>query len=187
MMRRLMDMLTRRRLSGEEYARRVGVSVGNGCRIATYRFGSEPYLISIGDRTRVSRDVVFITHDGSVWHHRVQVPDLDVFGKITIGSDCYIGPNVYILPGVEIGDGCVIGANSVVTKSVPPGSVAAGNPIRYLGATQDYYAKMERFNAGTKGLDPGAKKERLLAMDSDRFLKKPMLNRPMLNREGTKQ
>ena len=36
------------------------------------------------------------------------------------------------MPGVEIGDGCVVGAGAVVTKSVPPGSVVAGNPAKII-------------------------------------------------------
>jgi len=51
---------------------------------------------------------------------------------ITIGNDVWIGRRVIILPGVVIGDGCVIGAGAVVTKSLPPYSVAVGNPARIV-------------------------------------------------------
>jgi Hexapeptide repeat of succinyl-transferase len=49
---------------------------------------------------------------------------------IIVGDDCWIGGHVTILAGVEIGKACVIGANSVVTKSIPPYSVAYGSPAR---------------------------------------------------------
>ena len=49
-----------------------------------------------------------------------------------IGRNCFIGGRAMILPGVEIGDGCIVGAGAVVTKSVPPGSIVAGNPARIL-------------------------------------------------------
>lgn len=51
---------------------------------------------------------------------------------IAIGSDCWIGGGAIILPGVKIGDKSVIGAGSVVTRDVPAGVVAAGNPCRVL-------------------------------------------------------
>ena len=51
---------------------------------------------------------------------------------VTIGNDVWIGSRVTILPGVTIGDGCVIGASAVVSKDIPPYSVAVGNPIRIV-------------------------------------------------------
>jgi chloramphenicol O-acetyltransferase type B len=53
-------------------------------------------------------------------------------GDVTIGSDVWIGANVMLLSGTEIGDGAVIGAGSVVAGSIPPYSIAAGNPCRVL-------------------------------------------------------
>ena len=57
----------------------------------------------------------------------------DEYGKpITIGSNCWIASNVTIAGGVTIGEGCVIGAGSVVTRDIPPHSLAAGNPCRVI-------------------------------------------------------
>jgi acetyltransferase-like isoleucine patch superfamily enzyme len=51
---------------------------------------------------------------------------------VTIGNDCWIGGQTTILPGVTIGNGCTIGAGSVVTKDIPPFSVAIGSPARVI-------------------------------------------------------
>lgn len=55
------------------------------------------------------------------------------FGKpVQIGSDVWVGGGAIICPGVTIGAGTVIGAGSVVTRDIPPGVVAVGNPCRVL-------------------------------------------------------
>lgn len=60
------------------------------------------------------------------------------FGKpIEIGSDVWVGGGAIIVAGVRVGDGAVIGAGSVVTRDVPPGVFAAGNPCRVIRAIDD--------------------------------------------------
>lgn len=51
---------------------------------------------------------------------------------ITLGDDCWLGGGVIVCPGVTIGDRCIVGAGAVVTRDLPSGSVAAGNPARIL-------------------------------------------------------
>lgn len=52
--------------------------------------------------------------------------------NVEIGEYCWIGEKVMILPGVTIGDWCIIGAGSVVNKSIPSYSIAAGNPAKVI-------------------------------------------------------
>ena len=135
-----------------KYVKDIGVSVGDGTKIASYEFGSEPFLIQIGNNCHITKGVRFITHDGGAWVFRRQVKNLDVFGKIVIGDNVYIGNNATILPGVTIGSNVVIGANTVVTKSIPSNSVIAGNPCKFICSIEVYHEKMISHNFGTKGL-----------------------------------
>ena len=52
---------------------------------------------------------------------------------VVIGRDVWLGARVIVLAGVTIGDGCVVGAGSVVTRSLPPNSIAVGSPARVVG------------------------------------------------------
>lgn len=122
----------------ESYARSLGVSIGQGCRILIDDFGSEPFLVQIGDRVTITTRVLFLTHDGSTWLMRDERGRRQRYGKITIGSDVFIGAATVIMPGVTIGDRCVIGAGSVVTKCIPSGSVVAGNPARWMSTYDDF-------------------------------------------------
>ena len=56
---------------------------------------------------------------------------------VHIGKNCWIGAGALILPGVTIGDDAVIGAGSVVTRDIPSGVVAVGNPCRVLRKAED--------------------------------------------------
>ncbi len=58
-------------------------------------------------------------------------------GAVVIGENVWIGDKATILPGVTIGDGAIIGASAVVTKDIPPYSVAVGNPARIINKTKD--------------------------------------------------
>lgn len=59
---------------------------------------------------------------------------------VHIGKNCWIGAGAVILPGVSIGDHTVVGAGSVVTKDLPAGVVAVGNPCRVLRAIGEHDA-----------------------------------------------
>ena len=60
---------------------------------------------------------------------------------VVIGDDVWLGARVMVLPGVEICDGCIVGASSVVTRSIPAGSIAVGNPARVVGRRGDSKAE----------------------------------------------
>ena len=126
------------------YARKKGVKIGENCRIYIKSWGSEPFLVEIGDRVTVTSGVKFITHDGSTCLVK------DEFGKryqrfaaIQVGSDVFIGVNSIIMPGVHIGSNVVIGAGSVVTKDIPDHSVAIGVPAKVVSNFSDYQEKIK--------------------------------------------
>jgi acetyltransferase-like isoleucine patch superfamily enzyme len=92
-------------------------------------------LVILGDRIQMGPNVGIYTagHETSVLSRRKYIE----FGHpVRIGDDCWIGGNVVILPGVTIGEGCTIGAGSVVTKDIPPFSVAVGSPCKVIKTIQ---------------------------------------------------
>ena len=148
-----------------KYARAIGVNFGKNCVFhKSIIWGSEPYLIKIGDNVRITAGVKFITHDGGVWVLRNLYGDnkIDVFGGISIGNNCNIGWDAIIMPGVKIGDNCVIGAGAVVTKDIPDNSIAVGVPAKVIETVNEYYKKVKLKCDYTKGMSANDKKKYLL-------------------------
>ena len=170
-MESLLSRLFWRLKSPEKQARHLGVTIGKGCLIATRNWSSEPYLITIGNYAQITEDVWFHTHGGGNVIRR-QVPDFDCFGKIEVQDWVYIGSGSHILPGVTIGEGSLIAAGSIVTKSVPPYTVVGGNPAKVLCSVDEFKERNLRFNVKTFGLTSEQKKQKLLSLSDDLFIKK---------------
>ena len=92
--------------------------------------------VTIGSDTQIGPGVQLLAAD----HPRdpeVRRSGLELGRPVTIGENVWIGAGAIVCPGVTIGDGSVIGAGSVVTRDVPAGVVAAGNPCRVLHPAAD--------------------------------------------------
>lgn len=87
--------------------------------------------ITIGDHVFLAPRVCVYTATHPI-DAGVRNSELEYGKPVTIGSSVWIGGNTVINPGVTIGDNVVIGSGSVVTKDIPSGVVAAGNPCRVL-------------------------------------------------------
>jgi acetyltransferase-like isoleucine patch superfamily enzyme len=108
--------------------RRRGVSIGKNVSIGMSALieTAYPRLVSIGNNVTVGMRVIIIGHLRdlseqaiSTNHHTVRIED-----------DVYLGPGVIVLPNVTIGRGSVVSAGSVVSRSIPPQTLAQGNPAK---------------------------------------------------------
>lgn len=125
-----------------------GVRMGqNVSLIPPVNFGSEPYLITIGDNTTVSFDVAFVTHDAATRVLR-NLPNGNketvLYGEIIVGKNCFIGCRTTVLMNVHIGDNTIIGAGSVVNRDIPANVVAAGNPCKVICTLEEYIEKHKK-------------------------------------------
>jgi acetyltransferase-like isoleucine patch superfamily enzyme len=110
------------------------VVIGEGC------FLNLGTMLAAVDRIEIGDHVMFANHcfvgDAA---HRYDDPDMPITwqgftskGPVKIGSNVWFGVNCVVTSGVTIGDRCVIGSNSVVTRDLPPGVVAAGAPAQII-------------------------------------------------------
>jgi acetyltransferase-like isoleucine patch superfamily enzyme len=93
--------------------------------------GNFPELVEIHEGAWLTRGVTILTHFNPTPYLSKLIGGIRT-EKVIIGKGAYIGVNSIILPGVKIGEGSLIGAGSVVTKDIPPFTVAAGNPAQVI-------------------------------------------------------
>lgn len=122
-----------------------GLKVGKKVRfVEVPQFGTEPFLIEIGDETTFSNNVRFVNHDGgqNALHFFEKYRDVRTFGRIKIGKQCLIGADTILMPGVEMQDNCILGAGSILTTSMKKGSVFAGIPAKFICTVEEYGDKL---------------------------------------------
>ena len=146
------------------FARSLGVRVGDRAWLvdtSAATWGSEPFLITLGDDVTVASGVRFLNHDGTVLLFRREHPDMDLIAPITVGDNVFIGLGVTIMPGVTIGSDCVVGAGAIVTRDLPAGSIAVGQPARVVSTIDAWWKKNQGRLINIRGL-PKAERRRTL-------------------------
>ena len=117
--------------SGEEYV--PSIVIENDVFINSYFCALSACRLTIGHDTFIGPNVLVTNEnhglDPTIMNYGLQ-PLL--VGDVIIENNCWIGGHVIILPGVIVGHHSIVGAGSVVTKSIPAYSIAAGNPARVI-------------------------------------------------------
>ena len=122
------------------FFRRNGVKIGEHCLICSNILTTDSYLIEIGNDCVISIQVAFVTHDYSI--KKVIPEKANLFGKIIIGDNCFIGERSTLLYGVRLADNIIVAAGSVVTKSfLESNIIIGGNPAKKIGTWDNYGQK----------------------------------------------
>jgi serine acetyltransferase len=136
----------------------AAITIGSRCRIgaATELQTHDAGRIVLGSDIRINRGCTIVSYsnvtigDFAIIGEYVTIRDANhgmstsepmryqphVSEPVRIGPDVWIGRGACVLPGVTIGKGAVIGANSVVTRSIPEGAIAAGMPAQIIRQRQ---------------------------------------------------
>lgn len=173
-------MKVRYRLGGRnkeivsDYFRKMGMHIGKNCNICDNITTTEGYLITLGDNVTLAGGVLFVTHDNSV---SKMIPNTtDLFGRINIGNNCFVGNRAMIMYGVTLAEGIVVAAGSVVTRSFDtPRVIIAGNPARIIGTCDDFIEK-NKDKAFNLNAIPGEKLRETIE-NSDKLITRPPKNK----------
>lgn len=115
--------------------RALGYEVGNGTYFAddlviTLAYANRGHL-RLGQRVSIGPGCILVlTAHANNSIVKQQIPEKERW--IVLEDDVWLGAGVIVLPQVTIGEGAIIGAGAVVTKDIPPHSVAVGNPAKVI-------------------------------------------------------
>lgn len=112
------------------------IIIGENVVISHWTHIAATHYVEIGANVLIGSKVIITDHNHGQYAGAIQSrPDerpvcrrLDQGKRTIVGANVWLGDGVVVCPGVEIGDGSVVGANSVVTKSIPPFTLASGVP-----------------------------------------------------------
>jgi galactoside O-acetyltransferase len=116
-----------------------GVKIGKYCDIQPHVVVWGGGTLEIGDRVSVGPSSVLLT---AVYKHDAGLRMVDglgegmseaLYGKLTVGSDVYIGASCTLMPEITVGEGAIIGAGSFVNKDCDPMGVYVGSPAKKIG------------------------------------------------------
>jgi acetyltransferase-like isoleucine patch superfamily enzyme len=111
------------------------ITIGQDCHIGERCYlwaGDHSGRIVIGDKVSLAPEV-FITASDYEFEAGTPFREQPKHERdVQIGYDVWLGARVIVTAGVTIGDGCIVGAGSVVTRDLPPGSIAVGAPARVV-------------------------------------------------------
>ena len=138
-----------------KYLGKIGVKIEGKPQFISqdvYIDGTDYNLITIGDKSVISREVTLLTHDFAISRAKLALEDylekeMRIVKPIRIGNNSFIGAKSIILPGAVIGNNTIIGAGSVVKGYIPDSVVAAGNPCKVICDIETYYKKQIDINS----------------------------------------
>ena len=115
---------------------RMGMHIGEDVWLpaSTWIDTSHCHLIRIESHTGFGEQCMILAHDAQM----DEFLDAARIGRVWIRESCHIGSRTVVLPGVEVGPRTIVGSNSVITRSLPPDTVCAGNPAKVICSLDEY-------------------------------------------------
>lgn len=156
-------------------AKLLGVRIGEKCKILDDPgkvFGSEPWLVQVGNHCEFTNGVRILTHEGAIWVPRFldkSLRNCDIMKPVKIGNNFMVGQYSIIMPGVTIGSNVIIGSHSVVTKDVEDNSVVAGIPAKRIKSIDKFISECKNspYLMPIKNMEQFQKKEYIIKNRSE--------------------